>query len=70
MIMSEVEAVEESQEVETQGDVDASILRNRIAEYTKQRDDHVQKAQALHGEIQFCNRMLDLMGENGAVEEE
>jgi len=68
--MSEVEAVEESQEVETQGDVDASILRNRIAEYTKQRDDHVQKAQALHGEIQFCNRMLDLMGENGAVEEE
>ena len=68
--MAEVEAVEESQEVETQGDVDASILRNRIAEYTKQRDDHVQKAQALHGEIQFCNRMLDLMGENGAVEEE
>ena len=68
--MSEVEAVEESQEVETQGDVDASILRNRIAEYTKQRDDHVQKAQALHGEIQFCRRMLDLMGENGAVEEE
>ena len=68
--MSEVEAVEESQEVETQGDVDASILRNRIAEYTKQRDDHVQKAQALHGEIQCCNRMLDLMGENGAVEEE
>jgi len=68
--MSEVEAVEESQEVETQGDVDASILRSRIAEYTKQRDDHVQKAQALHGEIQFCNRMLDLMGENGAVEEE
>ncbi len=68
--MSEVEAVEESQEVETQGDVDASILRNRIAEYTKQRDDHVQKAQALHGEIQFCSRMLDLMGENGAVEEE
>ena len=68
--MSEVEAVEESQEVETQGDVDASILRNRIAEYTKQRHDHVQKAQALHGEVQFCNRMLDLMGENGAVEEE
>ena len=69
--MSEVEAVEESQEVESQGNnVDASILRSRIAEYTKQRDDHVHKAQALHGEIQFCNRMLDLMGENGAVEEE
>lgn len=68
--MSEVEVVEESQEVETQGDVDASILRSRIAEYTKQRNDYVQKAQALHGEIQFCNRMLDLMGENGAVEEE
>ena len=67
--MSEVEAVEESQEVESQGDVDASILQSRIAEYTKQRDDHVQKAQVLHGEIQFCNRMLDLMGENGAVEE-
>ncbi len=67
--MSEAQEVQEEEVVQeevSQDRVDAEVLNNRIAEYTKQRDDHVQKAQALHGEIMFCTRMLDLIDGNGS----
>ena len=49
---------------------DAQVLRSRVEAYTKQRDELLQKAQALHGEVEFCLRMLELMGEGVTVEKE
>jgi hypothetical protein len=63
------EEVTQVSEVEL-GSQDAGVLRSRVEAYTKQRDELLQKAQALHGEVEFCNRMLDIIGENGTVEEE
>jgi hypothetical protein len=63
------EEVTQASEVEL-GSQDAGVLRSRVEAYTKQRDELLQKAQALHGEVEFCNRMLDIIGENGTVEEE
>jgi hypothetical protein len=51
-------------------DQDIGVLGSRIEAYTKQRDELLQKAQALHGEIEFCSRMLGIINENGTVEEE
>jgi len=62
------EEVTQVNEVEP-GDQDAGVLVSRIETYTKQRDEFLEKAQALHGEVEFCKRMLELMGENGTVEE-
>ena len=63
------EEVTQVSEVEL-GSQDAGVLRSRVEAYTKQRDELLQKAQALHGEVEFCNRMLNIIGENGTVEEE
>ena len=63
------EEVTQASEVEL-GSQDVGVLQSRVESYTKQRDELLQKAQALHGEVEFCNRMLDIIGENGTVEEE
>ena len=63
------EEVAQVSEVEL-GSQDVGVLSSRIEAYTKQRDEFLQKAQALHGEVEFCKRMLELMGEDGAVKEE
>ena len=63
------EVLDQGNEVEP-GNQDAGVLNSRIETYTKQRDEFLEKAQALHGEVEFCKRMLELMGENGTVEEE
>jgi len=62
------EEVTQASEVEL-GSQDVGVLQSRVESYTKQRDELLQKAQALHGEVEFCNRMLDIIGENGTVEE-
>jgi len=68
--MSEVQEVEQSQDVASSENMDATVLKNRVAAYTKQRDEFVDKARQLHAEIDFCNRMLELMGETITPEEE
>ena len=65
--MSEVQEAEVISEDSSQEEIDVQVLRNRITAYTTQRDEHLQKGQSLHSEIDFCKRMLELMGENGTV---
>ena len=68
--MSEVQEVEQSQDVAPSENMDATVLKNRVVAYTKQCDEFVGKAQQLHAEIDFCHRMLELMGETITPEEE
>ena len=56
------EEVAQVNEVEL-GSQDVDVLSSRIEAYTKQRDEFIQKAQALHGEVEFCQRMLLLISE-------
>ena len=56
------EEVTQVNEVEP-GDQDAGVLSSRIETYTKQRDEFLEKAQALHGEVEFCQRMILLISE-------
>ena len=56
------EEVAQGNEVEL-GSQDVDVLSSRIEAYTKQRDEFIQKAQALHGEVEFCQRMLLLISE-------
>lgn len=56
------EEVTQVSEVEL-GSRDVDVLNSRIEAYTKQRDEFIQKAQALHGELEFCQRMILLISE-------
>ena len=69
--MSEVQEVQEAEvlsEDSSQEEVDAQVLKNRITAYESQRDEHIQKAQTLHSEIDFCKRMLGLIDGNGSLD--
>ena len=50
-------------DVQENGSPDINVLHTRVEAYTKQRDEFIQKAQALHGELEFCQRMIDLISE-------
>ena len=56
------EEVTQVNEVEL-GSQDVDVLSSRIEAYTNQRDEFLQKAQALHGEVEFCQRMILLISE-------
>ena len=56
------EEVTQVNEVEL-GSHDLDVLVSRVEAYTKQRDEFLQKAQALHGEVEFCQRMILLISE-------
>lgn len=56
------EEVTQVSEVEL-GSQDVDVLNSRIEAYTKQRDEFIQKAQTLHGELEFCQRMILLISE-------
>jgi hypothetical protein len=66
------EEVTQVNEVEL-GSQDVDVLSARIEAYTKQRDEFLQKAQTMHGELEFCQRMLQLISEeskNGTISKE
>jgi len=50
-------------DVQENGSPDINVLHARVEAYAKQRDEFIQKAQALHGELEFCQRMIDLISE-------
>jgi|15BtaG_2_1085339.scaffolds.fasta_scaffold08956_2 hypothetical protein len=50
-------------DVQENGSPDINVLHGRVEVYTKQRDEFIKKAQALHGELEFCQRMIDLISE-------